>query len=407
MAAPTKHRNSPQPPAGPVLADDSPVPGQNEARRPSGDSPLSALLAPVDFSTVPGWHDDDHAAAFAAFLKSAAHLAAAGRQAPKTRGHGVSGAALVDVARHALSEAGGGAGVDGDRARAFFERRFRPAQVDADGFLTAYFEPEAPASRIRTPEFPVPLYRRPDDLVDIGDDNRPAGWDPEIRFARATASGPQPYADRAAIEAGALDGRGLELAFVADPVTAFFIHVQGSARLRLTDGGMMRIAYAAKSGHPYTSIAKRAVDRGDLHPDRCGKAELEAWLRADPGRGRKLMQENRSFIFFREVTDLSADDGPVGAAGVSLTPGRSLAVDRRWTTFHTPVWVTADMVPDPDAATPPGRFARLMIAQDTGSAIVGPARGDLFLGSGDRAGDAAGTVRTAGTMTLLIPVEGA
>ncbi|MHA1189258.1 MAG: MltA domain-containing protein [Alphaproteobacteria bacterium] len=175
---------------------------------------------------------------------------------------------------------------------------------------------------------------------------------------------------------------------MADPLTAYFIHIQGSARLRLTDGTVMRVAYAAKTGHAYTSIGRRAIAQGFLHPDRCGKAELEAWISANPGPGRALMQANQSFIFFRQVEDLAADAGPIGAAGVDLTDGVSLAVDRHWTTFHTPVWVTADHVPtdkmlnqavDQTTAQTEDKshFARLMIAQDTGSAIVGPARGDL------------------------------
>ncbi|MHA1189660.1 MAG: MltA domain-containing protein, partial [Alphaproteobacteria bacterium] len=373
-------------------------------------SPATAGYHQVDYSSLDGWADGDHRPAFAAFLKSAAHLigdraapSSAGEAPPvtipppaiipKTRAHGIDGRNLASVARQALALApaltGGdqGAVPDKNQARAFFERWFDPVRISANGFFTAYFEPEAPASRQQTPQFPVPLYRRPDDLAAVSDDNRPPDWDRSVAFAQTSRSGLTPYADRAAIEGGALAGRGLELAWLADLVTAYFIHIQGSARLRLADGTVMRIAYAAKSGHAYSSIGKRAVAQGFLHPDRCGKAELEAWISANPGAGRALMHANRSFIFFREIKGLAAGAGPIGAAGVDLTAGASLAVDRHWTTFHTPVWVTADHVPtdkmlnqavDQTTAQTEDKshFARLMIAQDTGSAIVGPARGD-------------------------------
>jgi membrane-bound lytic murein transglycosylase A len=200
-----------------------------------------------------------------------------------------------------------------------------------------------------------------------------------------------------------LGGRGLELAWLADPVDAFFVHVQGSARLKLVEGGTMRIGFDGKSGHPYTSIGRLAVERGLLTRDSADKEGLEAWLKAHPDQARSLMRENRSFIFFRE-TRLAEVEGPVGAAGVPLIAGRSLAVDRRTMTFHTPVWVEAGEVTDPDRADK--SFRRLMIAQDTGSAIVGPARGDLFIGSGDEAGAKAGRVRHAATMIVLVPVAG-
>jgi membrane-bound lytic murein transglycosylase A len=187
-------------------------------------------------------------------------------------------------------------------------------------------------------------------------------------------------------------------------VDAFFIHVQGSARLRLVGGGTMRIAFDGKSGQPYTSIGRLAVERGILARDAAHKDGLEAWLKAHPEAGRALMRENRSFIFFRE-TELAEHEGPLGAAGVPLTAGRSLAVDRSLLTFHTPIWVAAADLPDPDAPARP--FRRLMIAQDTGSAIVGPARGDIFFGSGDRAGSLAGRVRHEAEMIALVPLPSA
>jgi membrane-bound lytic murein transglycosylase A len=221
-----------------------------------------------------------------------------------------------------------------------------------------------------------------------------------MRFGRRGPEGIEAYPDRAAIEAGGLAGQGLEIAWLADPVDAYFVHVQGSARLRMTDGRLMRLTFDGKSGQPYTSIGRLAVERGWLKPESADKAGLEAWLKANREGGRALMRENRSFIFFRETPELSPSEGPVGAAGVPLSSGRSLAVDRSLWTFHLPVWVAAEL-DDPER---PGRpFRRLMVAQDTGSAIVGPARGDLFIGSGDRAGTVAGRIRHAARMIALVP----
>ena len=354
------------------------------------------LLKPIGFEAIQGWAEEDHSAAFAAFLRSCRR---AMTDPPKTRSLGIDGAALRRVAAAALELGRTGP----QRARRFFEENFTPMEVAADGFVTGYYEPELPASPCRTERFAVPLYRRPPDLVEVDDGNRPAGWDPAVRFARRGPDGLAPYPDRAAIEAGALATRGLEIAWLADQVDAYFVHVQGSARLNMTDGRLVRIAFDGKSGHPYTSIGRLAVERGLLTPEAADKAGLEAWLKANPDAGRALMRENRSFIFFRETPELRPEDGPLGAGGVPLTPGRSLAVDRTQWTFHLPVWVAAGL-DDPDC---PGRpFRRLMVAQDTGSAIVGPARGDLFLGSGVAAGRIAGTVRHPARMTALVPRAG-
>lgn len=350
------------------------------------------VLSKIDFSDIAGWRDDDHVAAFAAFVTGAHAIEDA---PPKTRALGVDGVALQKIARAALTAAP----LDAPAARAFFEDRFVPHRVDAPGFVTGYFEPEVAASRTPTPRFSVPLLRRPSDLIDVTDENRPPDWDASIRFARKTAHGISPFFDRAAIEDGVLAGRGLEIAFVESPVDAFFIHVQGSARLRLVEGGTLRIAFAAKSGDPYTSIGRRAVERGLLPLEGADKEGLEAWLKHNPEAGCELMRENRSYIYFRE-TELEESDGPLGAARTPLVALRSLAVDRTLHTFHTPIWVDASGLSDPGSNRP---FRRLMIAQDTGSAIIGPARGDIFFGSGAEAGALAGRVRHVATMIALVP----
>ncbi len=354
------------------------------------------ILRAVAFSDIAGWDEDAHDAAFAAFKAGARAIAVT---PPKTRGLGIDGAALQHAALAALA-------LDPRsrrEARAFFESRFTPHLVEANGFVTGYYEPEIEASLVRTERFQVPLYRRPRDLVDVSEANRPAGWDPEIRFGRATGEGVVPYCDRAAIEEGALAGRGLELAWLEDAVDAFFVHVQGSARLRLPNSATLRVGFAAKSGHAYTSVGRLAVERGLLTREAADKDGLEAWLKANREAGRALMRENRSFIFFRD-TGQGETEGPLGAAGVPLAAGRSLAVDRTLHTFHTPVWVAAPELSDREG--PDAGFRRLMIAHDTGSAIVGPARGDIFVGSGAAAGSSAGRIRHAATMIALVPAEG-
>jgi peptidoglycan lytic transglycosylase A len=357
-------------------------------------SPKAAgpLFSKIDFSDIAGWRDDDHAAAFEAFLSGARAMAGT---PPKTRALGIDGAALQEIGRAALLTKHDSP----DAARAFFEEKFTPYRIGAPGFVTGYFEPEVAASRTQSARFSVPLLRRPPDLVDVTDANRPASFDPEIRFAKQTAGGIEPYLDRAEIEEGALADSGLEIAFVESAVDAFFIHVQGSARLRLVEGGTLRIAFAAKSGHPYTSIGRLAVERGLLPLEGADKDGLEAWLKRNPDAARALMRENRSYIFFRE-TALSESDGPLGAAGVPLAPLRSLAVDRTLHTFHTPIWVDAPDLAGPSLGRP---FRQLMIAQDTGSAIVGPARGDIFFGSGAEAGSLAGRVRHQAAMIAFVP----
>ncbi len=369
---------------------------------PAPDKPQHPIIAdgltPISHAQIAGWRDDDHAAALTAFLRSAHRIV---ETPPKRRHPAVDLDALVDVAQRAI----GSGPVATAAARCFFEDHFQPARIDAEGFVTGYFEPELAASPVRTGEFTVPLYCRPPDLIDVDDGNRPAGWDREVRFGRQTEAGIEPYFDRAAIESGMLAGKRLELAWLADPVDTYFVHIQGSARLRMSGGGLMRITFDGKSGHAYTSIGRLAIERGYLSAAMADKAGLEAWLRQNPLDGRDLMHQNRSYIFFKQTPQISCEEGPIGAAGVPLTGGRSLAIDRYLMTFHTPVWIDAAPIPDPDA--PPGaaamHFRRLMIAQDTGSAIVGPARGDLFFGSGDKAGERAGRVRQPATMTLLLP----
>lgn len=349
-------------------------------------------LQPVAFAALPGWADDDHAEAFRAFRLSAAQAV---NSPPKTRALGIDGEALAAIARVALALP---ADPGSEAARVFFERHFEPLE-GVEGFFTGYYEPEAEASRSAEGRFRTPLLQPPDDLVEIDETAPPPGLEPGLRFARRAAAGYEPFFDRGAIMAGALDGRGLELAFLADPVDAYFIHVQGAARLRLIDGSLMRVTYAAKSGHAYGAIGRTLIERGALPPGGVTMQSIRAWLAAHPDEAADVMATNRSYIFFREAPVDDPALGPIAAAKVPLTAGRSLAVDRMLHTFHVPVWIDT-RVPLDGGLSP---YRRLVIAQDTGSAILGPARGDIFFGSGDAAGAVAGRMQAKGRFVTLAP----
>ncbi len=349
-------------------------------------------LEPVSFENLNGWTEDDHAAALNAFASGADVIAG---HPPKHRETGIDVAALS----RRIVEARSLAGADREAAREFFETAFQPCDVvsnDESPFFTGYYEPVVAGSLTRSAAFAHPLYARPDDLVDIEPDALPPGLAPGTRFARRTDDGLRPYPDRAEITAGFLDGRGLELVYLADPVDVFFIHIQGSARIRLVEGGEMRVTYAAKSGHPYTPIGRVLIETGALPRGGATMATIRRWLADHPDQAGAVMAGNRSYIFFGEAAVDDPALGPVAAAKVPLTPGRSLAVDRLIHSFHTPVWVETQI---PDRKT----FRRLMTAHDTGSAIVGPTRGDIFIGSGNAAGDVAGALASRGRFTILVP----
>lgn len=361
------------------------------------------MSARVEFSALPGWGVDDHLAAFQAFLRSARVLtrspppAAPSAETPA----GTAEADLIAVAARALALDVG----DAAAARAFFETYFSPHRVvhaGAEGLLTGYYEPVLAGSRQAEGMFCVPVYRRPPDLVNLVREEQRGARADAPTHARKTATGTVPYATRAEIENGALAGQGLELVWLADPVDAFFLHVQGSGRIRLSGGGTIRITYDGKNGHPYTSIGRVLIDAGHFTPQDMTLDALRRWLAADPERGRKVMQENRSFIFFRELAH--EDDGPLGARAIPLSAGRSLAVDTGFHALGTPVYVS---VPTLKPCSGTHGFARLMIAQDVGSAIRGPERGDLYFGSGDEAGRLAGATKHPGRFFVLLPRPGA
>jgi membrane-bound lytic murein transglycosylase A len=360
---------------------------------------VTATFEPVPFSELPGWEGDDQLAAFRAFLRSAPAL---GGSADVASGAGADDAPLVAVARRAVADQ------DDirtrDQARAFFERHFAPHRVvhdGAGGLLTGYYEPVLAGARAPEGPFRIPVYRRPPDLENLVREEERGARADGLTHARRTADGLAPYPTRAEIEEGALSGQGLELVWMADPVDTFFMHIQGSGRIRFPDGRTIRIAYDGKNGHPYTSVGRVLIDAGHFTPEEMTLAALKTWLAADPVRGRETMRENRSFVFFRELANEA--DGPLGARGIPLSDGRSLAVDTGFHALGTPVYVSAPTLSPWDGA--PG-FERLMIAQDVGSAIRGPERGDIYFGSGDEAGRLAGATKHPGCFFVLRPRTG-
>ncbi|MHC1547373.1 murein transglycosylase A [Phyllobacterium sp. K27] len=357
---------------------------------------LSPLLQPVDFDNCPGWEADNQLEAFTAFRRSAHRVL---EKPYKSGSLGIAFEALEPIfadSRETIVETDA-------QARQFFARWFRPAFIKPDnspkGFVTGFYEPEVVASPVRSQEFAIPFLKRPADLIDIDDSNRPAGFDPYFAFARQTQEGPVEYFDRQSIESGALDRQGLEIAFVRSLVDAFFIHVQGAARLKMLDGSLRRITYAAKTGHRFTGVGKILLDRGEIEPENISMQSIRKWLADNPGQAQALLWNNRSYIFFREAPVDDKNLGPIAAAKVPLMGGRSMAIDRLLHTFGTPFYIHA---PDLTAFGGNG-FSRLMIAQDTGSAIVGSARGDLFAGSGNEAGEIAGVVRHDADFYALVP----
>ncbi|WP_439272983.1 murein transglycosylase A [Pseudochrobactrum sp. HB0163] len=364
-------------------------------------SDLSAAycsLEPVDFSDCEGWYEDDHSAALAAFLKSAAyaqnHDYKSGILGPKFEElRPVFAQALHLSAQKRLEK---------QIARQFFEHFFRPVRIlprdRKTGFVTGFYEPEITASRVKTAEFTVPFLRKPADLIKLDANNRPAHLPENTAFGRLIGNHICSYFDRSQIDQGALAGKGLEIAYIADKVDAYFAHVQGAVRLNFADGSQMRLTYAAKSGHEFTGAGHVLIEKGELEAAQVTMQSIRHWLAQHPDRVDEILWQNRSYIFFREAPADDPCSGPVAAAKVALSARRSLAVDRKFHCFGTPFFINVHQFSDNGHA-----FRHLMIAQDTGSAIIGPARGDLFLGSGEAAGAIAGRIKHNADFIMLIP----
>jgi len=380
-----------------ALAEASPPPKQPGPRMKTGIS-----YQPLTFAQIPGWEEDDHAAAFATFRKSCGRVLAAARDrtvVEKVPPPAPAPPALVAACDAASRQTGT---VTKANAKAFFERHFTPNAVvhsGPKGLLTGYYEPLLTGSRTPQGEFQTPIYKRPPELVNLVDETQRGAIGMSLTHGRKTETGVEPFATRAAIEQGALKGKGLELMYLTDPVEVFFLQIQGSGRVKLPDGSVVRVHYDGKNGHPYSSIGRYLMDKGLLAADKISMGALKKWLKADPERGKLVMWQNASYVFFRELKGPEAK-GPLGAMNAQLTPGRSLAVDPGHHALGLPIFVSGDGMKHVNKA---GVFNRLMVAQDVGSAIKGPERGDIYFGSGDAAGRLAGVTKHPGKFVVLLP----
>ena len=346
-------------------------------------------LEPSSFAKLDRWNSDDHAASFAAFRKSCGALL-------KRRGN------IRPFAEDLQGTCRAAAAIplpaDEETARKFFEENFLPVRIsklgERDGFLTGYYEPIVEGSRTRHGEFIYPIYRTPPDLKTRV---KQAVRSLRHRIGRKLAG----YFDRGAIDAGALEGRDLEICWLKDPIESFFIHIQGSARVRLEDGKMLRLNFDAHNGYPYVSIGKIMIDKGIATRDQMSMDLIRTYFAEDPEDAREIMNQNRSYVFFREISELPGHIEPPGAQGVNLTVLRSIAVDKNLHVYGTPFWIEADLPIESDRSET--KFRRLMIAQDTGGAIVGPARADLYFGAGLKAGTQAGRIKNPGLFYILVP----
>jgi membrane-bound lytic murein transglycosylase A len=366
-----------------------------EAPPPVAPPPAKLVLAPASFVDLPGWADDRHAEFLPAFARSCARLA----RVPDGRETGL-GARAADWRRPCAQAAAIAAG-DNAAAKRFLETAFRPflASDEAggpDGLFTGYYEPELRGSAMRGGNFTIPLRARPNDLVtvDLGE------FRPELRGQRIAGSvengALRPYPTRAGINQGAIDNRTNVLVWVDDPVDAFFLEIQGSGRVVMPDGRVTRLGFAAQNGQPYVAIGRTLIERGALTRETVSMQSIRAWLAANPAQARAVMETNPSYVFFRVVEG----DGPLGSEGVALTPGRSLAVDRAHLAMGLPLWLDAA-----DPLEPTQRIRRAMMAQDTGGAIRGAVRGDVFWGAGTDAAERAGKMRSPGRYWIFLPVE--
>lgn len=351
------------------------------------------LLEETEYRAIAGWTDADHEAALAALKRSCAEIEATGYAFARQVAYGGTRhdwLAMCGKLKTATN------------ARSFFEAAFTPLIVhDPDrpqGLFTGYYEPEAEGSRKPGGAYQVPVYAKPADFVAF---DATTAKRLGLAYGRHVGGKAQAYFTRHEIENGALRGQGLELVWLKDWADAFFIQVQGSGRVRLPDGHVMRLAYAAKTGLPYTAIGGLLVERGILARDTVSMQTIRAWMRSDPKAARELMWENKSFVFFREIDGDDTGLGPPGAQKVALTPSHSLAVDRSLWMFGTPVWLDTQVPKGESGKLVP--FRGLLVAQDTGTAIKGYARGDVFWGAGEEAALTAGQMKSPGLMIVLLP----
>lgn len=374
---------------------------------PGNLMPTSSFsFAPASFADLPGWESDDHLAAWKAFVASCKPVLDAAKGGSKA-GPKPTPQALLDICQLALLTAATGKPQTKAGARTFFKSYFRPHRVahGGEGLLTGYYEPLIQGARKPDATFQTPVYKRPADLVNVVAESERGAKSAAFTHMRKTGKGLVPYMTRAEIEQGGLKGQHLELLYFRDPVDVFFMQIQGSGRIELPGGEKVRITYDGKNGYPYTSVGRQLIDDGHFQPEKMSLKALSAWLKTDRRRAETVMWQNKSYVFFRELSGAEAE-GAMGVLSIALQPGRSLAVDTAFHSIGMPIYVASPALTHAtkqDGASPPG-FARLMIAHDVGSAIKGPERGDIFFGSGDKAGRIAGVTKHNGMFFALLPV---
>ncbi|WP_407080391.1 murein transglycosylase A [Bradyrhizobium roseum] len=354
--------------------------------------------APVAWSEIAGWSEDDHLAAYKAFRVSCKPIAAQKTPPADPKALGTSLRDPCQVAKGLELS-------DDPKAKAFFEEHFLPLRIsrlgEGEGFVTGYYEPIVDGSRTENEVYKVPVYRRPSNLFVRGTTQASAGLPNKGQvFRKIGRRKLVPYYDRGEIEDGAIAGRGLEICYLKEQADLLFSQIQGSARVSLDDGSTVRINYDAHNGYPYTAVGRILIERNIIPRDQMSMQKIREWMENNPNEADELRRQNKSYVFFREV-QLSDKDEAVGAQGVPLTPGRSIAVDKSLHVYGTPFFIEGELpIETAQSKTP---FRRLMIAQDTGSAIIGPARADLYFGAGLDAGKIAGRLRHGARFVMLVP----
>lgn len=354
---------------------------------------MNDALSPTEFASLNGWREQDHQLALEAFQRSATEI--------KNVGSGFKRQAAFGGVREDWLEALEAAAAT-TNARRFFETYFQPYKVtDKDrpqGLFTGYYEPLLQGSLTQSARFPVPVYDKPSDLVAFtAEESARIG----LSYGRRTNGIAEGYDTREQIEQGSLQGKTEAICWLSDWIDAFFMHVQGQGRVQLENGTEIRLSYSGKTGHPYSGIGHALAERGVAPKEKMSMQILRDWMATHADEARSLMWHNKSYIFFQRTKVEDSKLGGIGAAKVHLTPLHSLAVDRAFWMFGTPLWINTSLPPEVKDGSLP--IQRLMIAQDTGSAIKGIIRGDFFWGWGDEASEIAGYMKSAGTMTALLP----
>jgi membrane-bound lytic murein transglycosylase A len=352
-------------------------------------APPSVTLKPVVFAGLPGWQNDRQSETLPAFARSCEILA---KKEPETALDNAGKAKDWQPICAALESVGA---ANDSEARNFFETWFAPYAVVSnkrqDGLFTGYYEAEMNGAWRQGGVYQTPLWQTPTDLVTVNLGEFKSALKGQNIYGKVEHGRLVPYDDRAAVAQGSLKGRAQPLLWVDDPVSAFFSEIQGAGRVRLPDGSEVRVGYAAQNGRAYVPLGRVLADEGEVERP-VTMAKIRTWLKAHPDRAAAMMNQNPSLVFFR----LIESDGATGANGIVLTPLRSLAVDPHYIPLHAPLWLDV-----PEA--PGGALARLVVAQDTGGAIKGPVRGDLFWGAGLEAEAQAGAMQNSGTYYLLLP----